>query len=119
MPNPVMHFELIAKDPATLRMFYGALFDWTEEDYPEAAYTILKHNSGHGVDFAIGAEGNGLSAGPTPYVAVDDVDAYLSKAKSNGARVVQEPYDVEGMGRFAAFSDAEGNRIGLWTMLGA
>lgn len=116
MANPVMHFELIAKDRAALRKFYGGLFGWAEEDYPESAYTILKHNSGMGIDLAVGAEGNGLDAGPTAYVAVDDVDGFLAKARAAGARPVQEPYDIAGMGRFAVFLDPEGNRIGLWKL---
>lgn len=120
MSNPVMHFEMIAADRAKLRRFYSSVFGWQEEDYPESAYTMLKSNAGMGIDFAIGGEGNGLTAGPTAYVAVDDVATYLERAKTAGAgRVVQDPYDIEGMGRFAVFEDPEGNRIGLWTMPGA
>jgi len=89
------------------------------EDYPESNYTMLKSNAGMGIDVAIGKASDGLGAGPTAYVAVDDVDRYLDTAREGAVTVIQEPYDIEGMGRFAVFADPEGNRIGLWTMPGA
>jgi predicted enzyme related to lactoylglutathione lyase len=115
-----MHSELIAKDPAALRRFYVDLFGWAEEDYPEAQYTILRHGDGPGIDLAIGAAMPGLTPGPTIYVSVEDVDAYIAKLGGvAGVAIVQPPYDIEGMGRFAVFIDPEGNRIGLWKLLGA
>jgi predicted enzyme related to lactoylglutathione lyase len=112
-----MHSELIAKDPAALRAFYAGLFGWREEDYPEYQYTILRHGEGPGIDLAIGGATPGLQPGPTTYVAVDDVDAYVGKVRSlPDTSIIQEPYEIEGMGRFAVFLDPEGNRIGLWTL---
>lgn len=112
-----MHSELIAKDPASLRRFYVDLFGWTEEDYPEAQYTILRHGDGPGIDLGIGAALPGLPPGPTTYVSVEDVDAYVAKVSGvAGVSIVQPAYDIEGMGRFAVFIDPEGNRIGLWKL---
>ncbi|WP_161796826.1 VOC family protein [Devosia soli] len=117
MNNAVMHSELIAQNPAALRRFYVDLFGWDEEDYPEAQYTILRHGDGAGIDLAIGAAMPGLKAGPTTYVSVDDVDAYVAKLQRiPGVSIIQAPYDIEGMGRFAVFTDPEGNRIGLWQL---
>lgn len=117
MNNAVMHAELIAKDPIALRRFYVDLFGWDEENYPEAQYTILRHGDGPGIDLAIGAAMPGLAPGPTTYVAVEDVDAHVAKLGTvAGVSIVQAPYDIEGMGRFAVFIDPEGNRIGLWTL---
>ncbi len=114
-----MHSELIAKDPKGLRKFYVDLFGWQEEDYPESQYTILRHGSGPGIDLAIGAAMPGLVPGPTTYVAVGDVDAYVAELDGvSGVSVVQPPYDIDGMGRFAVFLDPEGNRIGLWKLPG-
>ena len=33
MPQPVVHFEVIGKDPARLRKYFGELFGW-EFDVP-------------------------------------------------------------------------------------
>ena len=117
MANPTMHFELIARDRDRLRGFYGKLFGWSEQDYPDAEYTILQSGAGMGIDFAIGSTMSGLATGPTIYVAVDNVGQMLASARQEaGVNVVQEPYEIPGMGEFAVFTDPEGNRIGLWKM---
>ena len=47
------------------------------------------------------------------YVAVDDCDAALDRAKKNGATIVAEPVDAEGVGRFGILRDPLGGRIGV------
>ena len=51
--------------------------------------------------------------GPIPphwlvYFAVDDCDATAAKAKSLGARVGVEPFDVENVGRMSILADPQG-----------
>jgi predicted enzyme related to lactoylglutathione lyase len=114
MANRVMHFEFIAKDRPRLREFYTGLFGWTPEDVPGMDYTML-HPGDSGIDGAVGtAQPNGLPAGMTIYVQVDDVEKGLAEAQKRGAKTVQTPYDVPGVGRLAVFADPEGNRVGLW-----
>lgn len=47
------------------------------------------------------------------YVSVDDVAAYLEKAKALGAKTVVPPVDIP-TGTFAWIQDREGNTVGLW-----
>ena len=49
------------------------------------------------------------------YIAVDDIDARLEKAKAAGATVLNEPFDVEGIGRIAMLKDGGGGTIGWMT----
>ena len=44
---------------------------------------------------------------------VDDVDEALEQAKSGGAKVIDQPQDIE-FGRFGWFVDLEGNKIEVW-----
>ena len=68
-----------------------------------------------GIDGGIGSASKELSAGLSIYVQVEDVERHLARALELGAsKVLQQPYDVPGVGRFAVFEDPEGNRIGLW-----
>ena len=46
------------------------------------------------------------------YIAVDDCDETLTRAKQNGATVIAEPVDAEGVGRFGIFRDPLGGTIG-------
>lgn len=45
---------------------------------------------------------------------VDDLDGMLKKLKANKVKIVKEPQEYEGLGRFASIEDPEGNRIELW-----
>ena len=47
------------------------------------------------------------------YVQVDDVQAYLDKAKTLGGKMLVPPVDIP-TGRFAWMQDPEGNTVGLF-----
>jgi hypothetical protein len=49
------------------------------------------------------------------YLAVDDIDARLEKAKAQGATVMGEPFDVQGVGRIAMVMQPDGAMIGWMT----
>jgi predicted enzyme related to lactoylglutathione lyase len=43
------------------------------------------------------------------------LNKFLAQARKLGAtKPLMEPYDIPQVGRFAVFTDPEGNRIGLW-----
>ena len=48
---------------------------------------------------------------------VRDLDAMLAQLRAKGA-AVEEPQDMEGVGRFGWVTDPEGNRIELWQPVG-
>jgi predicted enzyme related to lactoylglutathione lyase len=45
---------------------------------------------------------------------VRDLDAMLAQLRAKGADVVEEPQEMEGVGRFGWVNDPEGNRVELW-----
>ena len=115
MAHPVMHFEMIAKDTKKLKNFYTKLFGWRAEDYQGMDYAMLHADLKNGISGGVGGEATGLPPGLAIYVQVDDVEKFLAQARKLGAtKVLQEPYDIPQVGRFAVFTDPEGNRIGLW-----
>lgn len=44
---------------------------------------------------------------------MDDCDQTLARAKQNGATIIAEPVDVEGVGRFGILRDPLGGVIGV------
>ena len=117
MANPVMHFELVARNPDKLKDFYARLFGWRREEFPDMGYAMLHTDSGQGIGGGVGGADNSLTPGLAVYVQVPDVEKAMAKARELGAtKVLQEPNDIPGIGRFAVFSDPEGNRIGLWKL---
>lgn len=115
MSKPVMHFELVANDAQKLRTFFSTLFGWRVEEFPGMGYAMLHTGENQGINGGIGDASKELPAGLAVYVQVDDVERHLARALELGAsKVLQQPYDIPGIGRFAVFTDPEGNRIGLW-----
>jgi uncharacterized protein len=52
------------------------------------------------------------------YIAVDDVDARWNKARSAGATIMREPWDVPNIGRIAVINEPGGGTIGWMTPAG-
>lgn len=128
MGQPVVHFEILGKDPAALRGFYGALFGW-EFAVGDAATEAVSQPGKYGfVDGATtehaGLTGiNGGVAGGERfeprvlvYVRVPDVEAALRQAESlGGTRLLgPEPAQPADGGLVVGhFTDPEGNVIGM------
>jgi uncharacterized protein len=117
MGQPIVHFEVIGKDGATLQRYYSQLFGWEVD-----ANNPLKYGS-------VAREGNmnaagagiagGIAAFPdyeghvTFYVEVPDVEASLATAESLGGSRIFGPDEVmEGL-VLGQFTDPEGHVIGL------
>ena|SRR5271165_4554986 len=109
MGNPVGHFEIGCRDSKKTQEFYSKLFDWKITEAGPAA--MISTGSG------IGGHITALEHEPHNYtifyVEVDDVQAYLDKAKQLGGNVLVPPVDIP-TGTFAWMGDPEGNTVGLW-----
>jgi len=121
MGNPVVHFEIRARDLTRQKSFYSALFAW--ELGPESEllnYSMIDTNPEHryatpgaGIPGGIMPSPSG-SPGLTFYVQVDNLEAALARAHSLGASTVVPPTKLPVAGaRFAVISDLEGNELGL------
>ena len=122
MGNPVVHFEIIGRDPAKLRDYYGELFGWTFDTSGSVAAAVSEAgNYGFtepGGDTAGIPGGVGGGPGHQPhivfYVGVPDVEAALKKAESLGGTRTLSPSRAPGRDLVVAqFTDPEGNLIGL------
>lgn len=117
MGQPVVHWELMSKEPGRIADFYAKIFDWKIQHLPELDYRL--------VDTASGGTGIGggilkpQREGPWPgnmlfYVAVDDLAAYRKKIVAAGGTIHVEEQEVPGMGWLSLFTDPEGRMMGLW-----
>jgi predicted enzyme related to lactoylglutathione lyase len=121
--TPVVHFEVIGRDYATLERFYGELFGWKpDNDNPVGYGVIAREDNLNAAGIGIGG---GLMALPpemardsnghvTWYAEVDDVEASLAKAAELGGQRLHGPDTVPGGGpTLGQFADPEGHLIGL------
>jgi predicted enzyme related to lactoylglutathione lyase len=123
MGQPVVHFEIIGNDPATLRSYYGDLFGWqfdTTGPVAEAIsepgdYGFVDHRPTDGVGIPGGVGGgDGHDHHVVFYVGVPDVEAALRKAESLGGTRRLGPVGAPGRDLLVGhFTDPEGNLIGV------
>ena len=110
MGNPVVHFEIQAKDTKRQTAFYQGLFGWKISTNNPMNYGIINTGVEGSID-------GGIAKGDAPmvtfYVEVDDPQAALDKVAGMGGKVVQPVTDIPGMVTLALFADPEGNVIGL------
>jgi uncharacterized protein len=113
-------YELMSPDVAGARRFYGDVVGWTAQAMPMEGgeYTLLQAD-GAGVAGAMALtedmKAGGVPPNWTGYVAVDDCDASVAKAKALGGSVFREPQDIPTIGRFAIVADPGGAVIAIMT----
>ncbi len=111
MGQPVVHFEILGKDPKRLQEFYSGLFDWHVDANNPINYGVVDTHGEGGIGGGIGP-----AQGPnqvTFYVQVDDLQAYLNKIEGMGGKTVVPVTEIPDMVTFAMFADPEGNVVGL------
>ncbi len=111
MPHPVVHFEIIGNDGPAIQKFYGDLFDWKITVDDKFNYGMVETGGAGGINGGISADSHGGNR-VSIYVEVDDLQSYLDKAESLGAKTVLPPSDM-GYVQIAIFVDPAGNMTGL------
>ena len=116
MGSPVIHFELMSKDPAKVADFYAKIFDWKIQHKPELNYRIVETGGKGGINGGIVKPER---SEPWPgnmlfYILVDDLAEYRKKIVAAGGKIQVEEQEVAGMGIFSLFTDPEGRMMGLW-----
>ena len=121
MADPVIHFEIMGKDPAALQSFYKQAFDWNvgAPMGPQAGnYAIVEAAGKGGIGGGIGGGMPGYDGHVTIYVAVDKLEDALAKIEGLGGKMKMPPDQVPGGPRIAQFTDPEGHMVGLVEMPG-
>lgn len=121
MGQPVVHFEVIGRDPASLRSYYGELFGWEFHTGDAATPTVSQPGNygfvdgtttGGGINGGVGG-GESLECRVLFYVGVPDVEAALEKAERMGGKRKMGPEGTPGALVVGQFTDPEGNLIGV------
>jgi predicted enzyme related to lactoylglutathione lyase len=116
MGNPVVHWELMSKDPAGVSSFYEKIFGWKVQHIPEMDYYMVETGGAGGINGGILKP---KREGPWPgnmlfYIEVDDLAAYRKKLVAGGGKIHVDEQEVPGMGSFCLFTDPEGRMMGIW-----
>jgi uncharacterized protein len=127
--NPVVHFEMPYENRERIARFYQSVFGWQLQ--------MLGEDMGHYVvattaqsDAKPGAPGGAINGGfykrnpewpaqyPSVVIAVPDVKEAMKKIAAAGGKVLGEPMEIPGVGRYVSFYDTEENRVSVLQPVG-
>lgn len=112
--------ELVTSDVDAAKAFYADVAGWTYDAMD------MGDNGTYWMVIIDGKPAAGLMAKPAEmpdevlpywrgYIAVDDVDDAMTRAKAAGAEVQMEAFDIPGVGRIGALRDPQGADISIMT----
>lgn len=117
-PGSFCWAELATADGPGAKKFYSELFGWETDDLPigpDMVYTMLNlDGKAAGALYQKGEEMKDVPPHWMSYINVTSADEIAAKAKSLGATVVMEPFDVFDAGRMAVITDPTGATFSIW-----
>lgn len=129
--NPVVHFEMPAKDKGRMRKFYETAFGWQTEQLGKemgeyVLVTTTEHDEKTGLPKRPGAINGGFYQRtddpqlqcPSIVIAVDDIKKAMKMVEEAGGKVLAgqvpgKPDEIPGVGLYVSFIDTEGNRVSM------
>jgi predicted enzyme related to lactoylglutathione lyase len=126
MPHPVVHFEIVSKDPQTLNAFYREAFGWNVAAQPVPGanevpdyYMVMPDGDmppKAGINGGFGGATDEYGGHVTFYIAVEDVAATLDAVEKLGGSRMMGPSQVPNGPIIGLFKDPQGHTIGLAQM---
>ena len=114
MGQPVMQWQIVARNPAQETEFYCKLFDWEVNTNNALNYRMVDTGSERGINGGIWPappEGHGMVS---LYVEVDNVQTYVAKATGLGGKVLIPPQELPDGDEMAIILDPEGIALGIF-----
>jgi uncharacterized protein len=114
MGNPVVQWQIVAKDPERVARFYSSLFGWAVRTDNKLGYREVDTQSAQGINGGVWPappDGRDLVQ---LFIEVDDVDAYVAKATRLGAQVVVPTSELPDGDAIAIVLDPAGLSFGLY-----
>jgi predicted enzyme related to lactoylglutathione lyase len=122
--SPVVHFEMSAEDRTRMASFYEKAFGWkTQMLGPEMGDYVLVTTAES--DVKPGAPAGAINGGffpkkpdwpaqyPSIVIGVEDIEVAMQRVGKEGGKVLGEPMQIPGVGRYVSFFDTEGNRVSM------
>jgi predicted enzyme related to lactoylglutathione lyase len=112
--NPVVQWQIVAKDPDAVARFYSALFGWKVQTDNALGYRVIETGNGRGIDGGVWPsppDGHNLVQ---LFVEVEDIDAALVKATSLGATIIVPKSELPDGDALAIVLDPAGLSFGIY-----
>jgi uncharacterized protein len=123
--DPVVHFEMPYEDKKRLSAFYKSAFGWqmqgTGEEMGHYVLASTTETGPTGRPKTPGAINGGFfprkpdwpAQYPSVVIGVGDIGKAMRKIAKAGGKVLGEPMEIPGIGKYVSFTDPEGNRVSI------
>jgi predicted enzyme related to lactoylglutathione lyase len=122
--NRVVHFEMPYDDPERMAKFYQSAFGWETRHLGESmgdyvlATTTESDQDGPREPGAINGgffpkQPDRPMQVPSIVIAVERITEAVDRVTRAGGKVLGEPMDIPGVGKYVSFVDPEGNRVSM------
>jgi uncharacterized protein len=122
--DSVVHFEMPYENRERMAKFYQSAFGWQTQMLGQdmnnyvVATTTETSEAGPTKPGAINGGFYGKMPDrpmqyPSVVIAVDDVKKSSQKVAAAGGKVLGDPMDIPGVGKYVSFVDPEGNRVSM------
>lgn len=121
--NGVVHFEMPMKDKARTIKFYESAFNWKMMGMGEEMGNYVVASTTDSTDKGPKNPGainggfypltEGMPTAPSVVIQVANLDESIKKVEEAGGKILDKPMDIPQIGRYVAFEDTEGNRVGM------
>ncbi len=124
--NPVVHFEMPAKDRKRMSDFYTKAFGWqTQQLGAEMGNYVVVSTTETDEKSRRPKEPGAINGGfydrtddpvthaPSVVISVENIQDHLKKVTAAGGKIIGEPMMIPGIGMYVSFFDTEGNRVSM------
>lgn len=113
--NPVVQWQIIARDPDAVTAFYSRVFGWRVHTQNSLGYRVVETGDDRGIDGGVwpsSPEGHNMVQ---LFIQVDDVDAMIAKSTAAGAQVIVPKQNLPDGAAMAILLDPAGLSFGIYT----
>jgi predicted enzyme related to lactoylglutathione lyase len=114
MSNPVVQFQILAKDPDATSRFYSSLFGWKVDANNPMGYRRIDTGSNEGISGGIWPAPPQSPDFVQLFVAVEDVAGAARKAQELGGKLLIPPTTLPEGDEMSVLQDPQGMAFALW-----
>jgi len=114
MPNPVLQFQIISKDPDQAAAFYSSLFGWKINSQNPLGYRRIETGSAEGIQGGIWPAPPQAPTFAQLFIGVDDVREAVASAEKLGAKLLIPPTVLPEGDEMAVLHDPQGMPFAVW-----
>jgi len=114
-PGKFVWHDLVTRDPASARRFYGALLGWEFQDTTRSGrpYAVARVGGEPVAGIVVHPDPSDEPALWLSYLSVPNVDQAVEQVSAAGGKTLYPPTDLPGAARVAVVADPQGAALGL------